>query len=373
MADNVNVPISGTGDTGPVKVATDDCGSGGHVGLGKLAISADGDRTLIPADATNGLDVDVTRVVPGTGATHLGKAEDTAHSSGDVGVFILGVRNDALDPISSDNGDYSPIAVDLNGSVAVHGPVTVSGTVTVAGTGTFAVQATCTQSGTWNIGTVTTVTTVSTVTAVTTVGTITNVVHVDDNGGSLTIDGTVAISGTVTVGSHAVTNTGTFAVQAVCAGDVAHDSADSGNPVKVGGRAMTTARTAVADADRVDAAFDVQGRIITERDGPRELDTDAQITLTSTTTETTLKAAIASTFLDLIDLIVINTSATATQVDFRDDTAGTVRFSLYCPAGATVGFSGQRWVQATVNKNWTAKCATSVASVIISGRWRKTK
>jgi hypothetical protein len=43
------------------------------------------------------------------------------------------------------------------------------------------------QSGTWNIGTVTAVTD------------ITNVVSVDDNGGSLTVDGTVAISGTVAV------------------------------------------------------------------------------------------------------------------------------------------------------------------------------
>lgn len=36
---------------------------------------------------------------------------------------------------------------------------------------------------------------------------------IDDNGGSITVDGTVAVSGTVTVGSHNVTNAGTFAVQ----------------------------------------------------------------------------------------------------------------------------------------------------------------
>lgn len=46
----------------------------------------------------------------------------------------------------------------------------------------------------------------------------TGVLSVDDNGGSLTVDGTVAISGTVTVGSHAVTNAGTFAVQAAQSG-----------------------------------------------------------------------------------------------------------------------------------------------------------
>lgn len=41
----------------------------------------------------------------------------------------------------------------------------------------------------------------------------TGVVSIDDNGGSITVDGTVAVSGTVTVGSHAVTNAGTFATQ----------------------------------------------------------------------------------------------------------------------------------------------------------------
>lgn len=45
-----------------------------------------------------------------------------------------------------------------------------------------------------------------------TLGTITNVVHVDDNAGSITVDGTVAFSNT----TIAVTNVGTFAVQAVC-------------------------------------------------------------------------------------------------------------------------------------------------------------
>lgn len=43
-------------------------------------------------------------------------------------------------------------------------------------------------------------------------------------------------------------------------GNVAHDSADSGGPVKIGGKAETTVPTAVADADRVDAWFDEYGR-----------------------------------------------------------------------------------------------------------------
>lgn len=38
-------------------------------------------------------------------------------------------------------------------------------------------------------------------------------VNIQDGGNSITVDGTVAVSGTVTVGAHAVTNAGTFAVQ----------------------------------------------------------------------------------------------------------------------------------------------------------------
>lgn len=44
------------------------------------------------------------------------------------------------------------------------------------------------------------------------------------------------------------------------AGDVAHDAADSGNPIKVGGKAESTTPSAVADGDRVDGWFDLQGR-----------------------------------------------------------------------------------------------------------------
>ena len=60
------------------------------------------------------------------------------------------------------------------------------------------------------------------------------------------------------VPSHAVTNAGTFAVQA--AGDVAHDAADSGSPVKIGGYAASSAPTAVSVADRVNGWFGLNGQ-----------------------------------------------------------------------------------------------------------------
>ena len=66
-------------------------------------------------DATFGLDVDVMRVIPGTGATNLGKAEDTAHADGDTGVLMLGVRNHLTG--STTDGDYSAISVDSTGNM----------------------------------------------------------------------------------------------------------------------------------------------------------------------------------------------------------------------------------------------------------------
>jgi hypothetical protein len=46
-------------------------------------------------------------IVPGTGATSLGKAEDAAHASGDTGVAILAKRTDTAAQSAGTDGDYS--------------------------------------------------------------------------------------------------------------------------------------------------------------------------------------------------------------------------------------------------------------------------
>ena len=66
----------------------------------------------------------IASIVPGTGATNLGKAEDSAHTSGDVGVMALAVVNDNnATSLTNANGDYSPIAVDRQGRVALSGQI----------------------------------------------------------------------------------------------------------------------------------------------------------------------------------------------------------------------------------------------------------
>jgi hypothetical protein len=66
---------------------------------------------------------------------------------------------------------------------------------------------------------------------------------VGDGGSSLTVDGTVTVTDGLNI-----------------EGDVAHDSVDSGNPVKIGFQAETSFPTAVATGDRVNGIGDVFGR-----------------------------------------------------------------------------------------------------------------
>ncbi len=164
--------------------------------------------------------------------------------------------------------------------------------------------------------------TLGTVTTVGTVTTITNVVHVDDNGGSLTIDGTVAISGTVTVGSHAVTNAGTFAVQA--AGDVASGSADSGSPVKQGFAATTSQSglTLVSDAQRVNGRAGVDGIPIVRPNTNLEDIVTGTGSATGTSNTSVVGAQGAGVKFYLTDLCISNSSATAVEVTLIDDVAG---------------------------------------------------
>lgn len=68
-------------------------------------------------DATNGLYANIKTVVPGTGATNLGKAEDAGHTTGDTGVPMFAVRKDGAAQVTSADADYSQVSVDAYGAV----------------------------------------------------------------------------------------------------------------------------------------------------------------------------------------------------------------------------------------------------------------
>jgi len=156
-------------------------------------------------------------------------------------------------------------------------------------------------------------------------------------------------------------------------GDIAEGGTDSGNPVKVGGKVQNTNITALADGKRAGMAMDSEGRQVVTPHGDRSLVTDNQITLT-TTTETTLLAQVASTFLDLLSLVITNTSATGVNVKIRDTTGGTVKINIYVPANDTRGVVFQvPKNQAAVNTNWTAQLSGAVSSIEIMAQAVKKK
>ena len=116
------VNATGSGDV-PITLAGETVVLGaGSAAIGKLAANSGVDIG----------DVDVMSVVPGTGATNLGKAEDAAHSSGDVGVMALGVRNDALDALAGADGDYAPLQVNALGAAFVQPAPAASGGLTIS-------------------------------------------------------------------------------------------------------------------------------------------------------------------------------------------------------------------------------------------------
>jgi hypothetical protein len=104
-----------------VKIA-DNSGNEVSVTDNRLDVNAE----LIVGDVNVG-NIDVLSVIPGTGATNLGKAEDDSHTSGDVGVMTLGVRNDTLAALGGDVGDYAPL--QLNASGALYVDIADGGTV----------------------------------------------------------------------------------------------------------------------------------------------------------------------------------------------------------------------------------------------------
>lgn len=98
----------------------------------------------------------------------------------------------------------------------------------------------------------------------------------------------------------------------------------------------------------------------------RELILTQGTTISASTSETTIGTAYAGGFLDLVMLIISNTStATNTRIDIRDKTSGTVLFSLQSVGGAApVGFALPVPIpQTTANNNWTAQCGTSTTDI----------
>lgn len=216
-------------------------------------------------------------------------------------------------------------------NAGVHTPIhSISGTVTVVGTGTFVTQSVvtnagtfavqATQAGTWNITNISG--TVSLPTGAATETTLS------------TLDGKVTACNTGAV----VLSSGTVTTLTTLTGSgIAHDSADSGNPHKIGAKATASVLggTPVAAADRTDLFAGTDGVLIGRPHTSLEDIISEQKTNTdgSSTAMTGAFAATASQRIYLTSLIIANSSATNITVDIRDGSAGSVLATFPVPAG----------------------------------------
>lgn len=227
------------------------------------------------------------------------------------------------------------------------------------------------QSGTWNIGTVTTVSAVSALTcaaanAKVDIGLINAVTPLMGSG----VMGTGSLRVTIASDNDALTvkqdTASNLKVEAV--GNVAHDSAVSGNPVRTGGRARTTALvTAVAADDVTDIMTDEYGRILKQGAFAAGMMAYQTPTAIANTTETTIVTADANNCLDIVWMCITNNSDVQSIASLRDATAGTVRMKFLVPARGGITFAPSVPLpQTTKNNNWTLQQGTTATSTDVS-------
>lgn len=366
MADNVTLPLTGSGDaTAPV--ATDDVG-GVHYQRVKLDLGADGLASpvsgSVPVNDNGGtISVDdggASITVDGTVTANAGTNLNTSALALESGGNLAGAATSLAvidDWDESDRAKVNPIV----GQAGVQGG---SGAVTAITQRVVLATDVAMPSGDNNIGNVDIVTvpaplsttgggTEASALRVTVASDSTGVLSIDDNGSSITVDGTITANA----------GTGTRDV----GGDTAHDSTDAGKPVSTGFQARTTNPTAVSDGDRVRAIADDIGRQVVVLNQVRDLVVHQHTQISSSSSETTIVTAGSSgVFHDLTHLVITNQTATAVNVTIKDATAGTTRMivALAASGGAVIPFPVPV-PQASAANNWTATLSSASVTVNI--------
>ena len=151
-------------------------------------------------------------------------------------------------------------------------------------------------------------------------------------------------------------------VTTLTGGGIAHDSADSGNPHKIGAKATTalSGLTLVANSDRTDLYAGIDGVQITRPYTGLEDIVSGVAAITDGSSTSVIAAAGSGVKVYITSVIIANTSATAVTVDIRDGSAGTVKATFPVPAN-TAGVVMSLPVPLAFSAN-TAVCADPSAS-----------
>jgi hypothetical protein len=175
---------------------------------------------------------------------------------------------------------------------------------------------------------------------------------------------TLATVTTVTTCSTVTTLTGSA---------IAHDTADSGNPHKIGAKATTSlsGKTLVADDDRTDLFAGTDGTLLTQshclEDVVQEVDTNTDGA--STAFGTGLAAPGAGIRLWIRNVTISNSSSSFITVDLRDGAAGSVLWTFPVPAtgGVTHRFDPPLKLTANTALAYDASAATTTMTISANG------
>lgn len=193
---------------------------------------------------------------------------------------------------------------------------------------------------------------------------------------STTGNGTAATALRVTLASDTTgvipTVTTVSTVSTLTGGGVAHDGADSGNPIKIGAKAKATleAVTAVAADDRTDLYADLNGALIVRPHAPLgDLLSERVSDTGGTSTAFSTFGAPGAGVRNYITAITVHNAhaTTAGFVDIRDGAAGSVLWTIPAPptGGATLMFNPPLR-QPTANTALAYDVSAAITTVYIS-------
>lgn len=169
---------------------------------------------------------------------------------------------------------------------------------------------------------------------------------------------------TVEVGAALPAGTNNIGDVDVVGGTVAHDAADSGNPLKVGGRVRTALEAISAQNDRSDLILDKFGRTLATT---APLDQRVSATLNRTTNEAgQLLAAVGSTAYVITNVKVINGHASqGTKVEILDEASVKDKGFAGPNGGGWEASNPDGLFVCSANSKLNGKCVTGGADVDI--------
>jgi hypothetical protein len=150
------------------------------------------------------------------------------------------------------------------------------------------------------------------------------------------------------------------------AGNTAHSAASSGNPVRTGGKVVTTPDITLVAGDVSDTSMTSAGQTITKDFSSSESDFQVLTTVT-TSTQTAIKAAAGASIRNYVTCITYqNTNATATVLSIQDGSTNIFQISAAASMANPVTIVLPTPIKTTANAALNYIAGTTGANVLLN-------